>query len=120
MRVLLIVLFFSTCSYSQSVKTLIDDSNIVYKSLALKIARHESGNFTSKVYKQRNNSFGFRTNKGYKKYPSLYMSVKDYERYEALKIETYRLKNEIEYLNRIKRNYSKTNPETWKKRVLRH
>ena len=53
--------------------------NIPCYEIVLAQALHESGNFKSKICRERNNIFGMRTKKGYKRYESWIACVDDYE-----------------------------------------
>ena len=101
--------------------SLILNSDIRYKRIALSIAYWETGNYTSRAYKYKNNLFGFSTNKGVIKYRNKKASVIAYEKYEAKMIKKYNIKSEKEYLDRISKSYAKSNNrKLWKKKILRN
>ena len=54
--------------------------NIPQYKIVLAQALHETGNFKSKICRERNNIFGMRTKKGYKYYDSWVDCVDDYEK----------------------------------------
>lgn len=53
--------------------------NIPCYEIVLAQALHETGNFTSRICREKNNIFGMRTKKGYKRYDSWIACVDDYE-----------------------------------------
>lgn len=96
-------------------------SNIVYKNVAIAIARHETGNYTSKSYKIKNNLFGFSTNRGVIKFQSKQSSINSYINFEKRIIKKYNIKNERQYLDRISRFYShKAHRKKWKQKIIQN
>lgn len=96
-------------------KTALVDLNVKFPHIVYAQARLETGNFTSKIFKENNNLFGMReatvrasTNKGTENdhayFNDWYDSVIDYALYQANYLSD--IKNEDEYLQYLKQNYA--------------
>lgn len=106
MRCLIILFFVSLQCNAQSVKELIDSSGIVYPKVALAIYKHESNHGRSKLAKNNNNLYGFKSGKYYKKYHSKTESIEDYKRFESRIIEKHDINSWSQYLRVIGRIYA--------------
>lgn len=94
--------------------SLIFNSDIIYKDVAIAIARHETGNYTSKAYHNKNNLFGFKR-KSVLRYKSKQLSVIAYQDFEKRVILKYKITTQKQYLNRISKFYAKN--KQWKKHI---
>lgn len=97
--------------------SIIQNSSIVYKELAIAIARWETGHYSSVSYKRDNNLFGWRRNGKSLKFKSKQSSVLSYQKFEERVIRKYNIKTEKQYLNIINRFYSR-DKKRWKQKIL--
>lgn len=97
--------------------SLILNSDIIYKDVALAIAHWETGNYKSKAYKQKNNLFGFKR-KQVLRYKTKQASVNAYSNFETRVIDRYKIRSESQYLERISKFYAKSSQ--WKQQVKRN
>ena len=108
------VLTHDTLEFRDSVFNYIQELNIKHPEIVFKQAQIESGNFSSKVFRENNNMFGMRVpfrrantvigeNRGYAVYESWRHSVIDYALYQM-----YSAKNlsEEEYIKFLAKNYA--------------
>lgn len=113
-----ILLFYINNLYAtEKIKEYIECSNIVYKNVAYKLFKLETGNFTSNLFKKANNIAGIKYNtKGccigkynsYAKYTYIQDSVDDYNRIEKKIIRKYRVKNSKQFIQALcKYGYAK-------------
>jgi hypothetical protein len=100
---------------ADKLKTALVDLNVKFPHIVYAQARLETGNFTSKIFKENNNLFGMReatvrptTNKGTENnhayFDNWYDSVLDYAMYSASYLSD--IKTEDEYLQYLKQNYA--------------
>lgn len=108
MKIIICLLFFSD--------SIIINSSIKYKELAIAIARWETGHYSSVSCKRNNNLFGWRRNGKNIKFKSKRSSVLSYQKFEERIIKKYNIKTEKQYLNVINRFYSRD--KRWKQKVL--
>ena len=100
--------------FKDSVKLYIEELNIKHPDIVLNQAVIESGNFSSKIFKENNNMFGFKqaykrpntqigVNRGYAVYKDWQECVIDYALYQ-----TYSAKNlsKEDYIKFLGRNYA--------------
>lgn len=97
--------------------TLITNSDIIYKDVAVAIARWETGNYKSKAFHNKNNLFGFKR-KYVIRYKSKQESVNAYKEFEKKVILKYNIQTETQYLNRISKFYAHTNQKQWKRHII--
>lgn len=103
-----------TLEFRDSVFNYIQELNIKHPEIVFRQAQIESGNFSSKVFRENNNMFGMRVpfrrantvigeNRGYAVYESWKHSVLDYALYQM-----YSAKNlsEEEYIKFLAKNYA--------------
>ena len=109
-----ITLTHDTLEFKDSVFNYIQELNIKHPEIVFKQAQIESGNFSSRVFRENNNMFGMRVpfrrantvigeNRGYAVYESWKHSVIDYALYQM-----YSAKNlsEEEYIKFLSKNYA--------------
>lgn len=109
-----VVLTHDTLEFRDSVFNYIQELNIKHPEIVFKQAQIESGNFSSKVFRENNNMFGMRVpfrrantvigeNRGYAVYESWKHSVIDYALYQM-----YSAKNlsKEEYIKFLAKNYA--------------
>lgn len=101
-------------AFEDSVKLYIESLNLAHPDIVLKQARIESGNFTSKIFKDNMNLFGMRdsyyrptvsigVNRGYAVYEDWKHSVIDYALLQAW---SYKKLNREEYLKQLSISYA--------------
>ena len=99
-------------SFADSVKLLIQQTNIAHPDIVYRQAVLESGNFTSAIFRENNNLFGMRRayrrphtqtgeNRGYAVYGSWQMSVADYALWQAWSAKRLDRQAYIQLLGRI-------------------
>lgn len=98
----------------ENLKDYLFELNIKFPDLVFNQAKLETGNFTSKIFKENNNLFGMRKStsrpttsieveNGYAYYNSWRESVQDYAFYQAKFLSDL---NREEYLNYLQKNYA--------------
>ena len=102
----------------EDVIELINESDIVYKKIAMKIAILETGKFKHHTYKSRKNAFGFKRNSrklyvsidrgGYCIYSNVKSSIMDYSLWERNIIKKHKIHNREQFLKYIANRYSKS------------
>lgn len=96
---------------------LINNSEIVYPKVSYAIHRLETGNGSSKLYKNHHNMYGFKSGGKYKKYRNKQESVQDYVRFERKVIEKYNIKSRTQYINTISRFYARDTG--WRHKIIK-
>lgn len=97
--------------FKDSVKTYIEELNIKHPDIVLNQAVIESGNFSSKVFKENNNMFGFKqaykrpntqigVNRGYAVYKDWQECVIDYALYQTYSAKNLSKEDYIKFLGR--------------------
>lgn len=112
---LLVITLLSFELKGQTISELVHSSDIVYPKTAVAIARLETGNFKSQLYKSYNNAFGFKDGRKYKRYTSKQQSVADYYKFETKIINKYSPKNRTEYLIILSKMYAAD--KKWLKKI---
>jgi hypothetical protein len=109
--------FKDVMTKNDSIFVIIDTIGFEYPEVIKAQVILETGNFSSRVYKQNNNLFGMRlpksrlttatsSNYGYAVYPDVFSSIEDRLIYDTL---YFRNLNRQQYLNKLNRIYA-TNP----------
>jgi len=108
------VIISEQIAFEDSVKLYIEQLNIAHPEIVFKQARIESGNFTSRVFKENNNMFGMRVpqqrpnlsigkNRGYAVYKNWQHSVIDYA---LLQSWSYKKLDKDQYLQQLDHSYA--------------
>lgn len=103
--IICILLTISICN-AQSVETLIRNSDIKYKNIAISICKVESNLGKSKLAKTKHNIYGFKSGKYYKSYKNKEHSIQDYLKFETRIIKKYNIINSKHYLITISKFYA--------------
>lgn len=82
LKTTIIILFVSTCAYTQTREQVANElhrQGVPHAEIVLAQARHETGNFTSRLCRVNHNLFGIKHNGKYAKYSNWKASIKDYK-----------------------------------------
>ena len=97
--------------------------DLKYKCIALGIAAHESANFSSNVYKSKNNMFGIKTRQGtYRRFSSIEKCINYYSMLEKRNSIKFKIKSPEQYFNRVATFWVEKDKDrkNWKKGVKAH
>lgn len=95
----------------------IHNSNILYKDITIKQSILETGNFKSNIFRKNNNLFGMKHPKqretlslgsknNFANYSHWIESIKDFELWQRDFIKRNKIKDSLEYINRLNQVYS--------------